>query len=198
MANILIVYATREGQTEKVARRIAGALVLQGHTAELFDADQTNQKRALVNIERFHAVVVGGPIHARGYPRSIVRFVRKHRKFLEAAPSAFFSVGLAVASRTSDGRAQTLAIVEDFVKRTGWRPSRVELIAGALPYSKYNPLIRFIMRRIAAKEGGDTDVSRDYEYTDWVGVDRFAREFVENAAGADPIGGTPASTSIRV
>jgi menaquinone-dependent protoporphyrinogen oxidase len=183
MANILIVYATREGQTEKIARRLAETLAARGHTAELFDADHES---ARVDLERFHAVVVGGPIHAQGYPRSIVRFARRHRKLLESTASAFFSVGLAVASRTSDGRAQTLEVVEGFVRRTGWRPRRVELIAGALPYSKYGPLTRFIMRRIAAKEGGDTDTSRDYEYTDWATVDRFAGEFIDDAVGTSP------------
>jgi menaquinone-dependent protoporphyrinogen oxidase len=105
-----------------------------------------------------------------------VRFVRRYKGPLDRARAAFFSVGLAVASRTSDGRAQTLELVERFVQRTGWRPARIELIAGALPYSKYNFLIRFIMRRISGKEGGDTDTSRDYEYTDWDAVDRFAAE----------------------
>jgi len=62
------------------------------------------------------------------------------------------------------------------VRKTGWHPARVELVAGALPYSKYNFLIRYVMRRIAAKEGGDTDTSHDYEYTDWEAVDRFARD----------------------
>jgi menaquinone-dependent protoporphyrinogen oxidase len=33
------------------------------------------------------------------------------------------------------------------------------------------------MRRIAAKAGGDTDVSRDYEYTDWNDVRDFAVGF---------------------
>jgi menaquinone-dependent protoporphyrinogen oxidase len=194
MANILIVYATREGQTEKIARRLAETLAARGHTPELFDADHESAK---VNLERFHSVVVGGPIHAQGYPRAIVRFVRRHRKYLGSIPSAFFSVGLAIASRTSDGRAQTLEVVEGFVRRTGWRPRRVELIAGALPYSKYNPLIRFIMRRIAAKEGGDTDTSRDYEYTDWAAVDRFAREFVDDPVGASSPRTAPESLAAR-
>jgi menaquinone-dependent protoporphyrinogen oxidase len=33
------------------------------------------------------------------------------------------------------------------------------------------------MRRIVAKAGGDTDTSRDYEYTDWNQVRGFARDF---------------------
>lgn len=60
-------------------------------------------------------------------------------------------------------------------------PTRVELIAGALKYTQYNPLVRFIMRRIAATAGGDLDTSRDYEYTDWAAVDRFVIEFVHRS-----------------
>jgi menaquinone-dependent protoporphyrinogen oxidase len=182
MASVLIVYATREGQTERIAQRLAQTLRADGHRAELVNADRPP---AVLDLERFQAVAVGGPIHVRGYPRSILRFVRDHRQFLERVPSAFFSVGLAVQSHTSDGRAQTLEIVERFVDKTGWRPRRIELIAGALLYTRYNFLVRFVMRRIAAKEGGDTDTSRDYEYTDWGAVERFAHELAQEcSAGA--------------
>jgi menaquinone-dependent protoporphyrinogen oxidase len=34
-----------------------------------------------------------------------------------------------------------------------------------------------MMRMIVGAAGGDTDTSRDYEYTDWPAVDRFAQEF---------------------
>ncbi len=175
MSKVLILYATQEGQTGRIARRMAETLSTDGHAVTLVDADH---EAAPDELERFDAIVVGGPIHAGGYPRSVVRFARDHRRTLERARSAFFSVGLAIASRTHDGRAQTLEVVERFVGKCGWRPARVELIAGALPYSKYNFLIRFIMRRITKKEGGDTDTSRDYEYTDWAAVDRFARSLL--------------------
>ncbi|HET7543883.1 MAG TPA: flavodoxin domain-containing protein [Polyangiaceae bacterium] len=181
MANVLVVYATKQGQTEKIARHIAQSLVAAGHASELFDVTHPSPH---LDFGRFQFAVVGGPIHAQGYPRALLRFVRQHRAFLERVPAAFFSVGLAVASRTSDGRAQTLPIVQKFLARAGWNPARVELIAGALKYSEYNPLIRLIMRRITAKEGGDTDTSRDYEYTDFAAVERFAREFV----GASDVG----------
>jgi menaquinone-dependent protoporphyrinogen oxidase len=181
MSNVLIVYATREGQTEKIAKRIAATVIAEGHAAELFDLEHSKERRTP---EQFDVVVIGASLHG-GYPRSIVRFAREHRTFLNGARSAFFSVGLAVASRTSDGRAQTLRLVEKLTESTGWRPRRVELFAGALLYTKYNFLLRYIMRQITKKEGGDTDTSRDYEYTDWVAVDRFARDLVRgDAAGA--------------
>jgi menaquinone-dependent protoporphyrinogen oxidase len=34
-----------------------------------------------------------------------------------------------------------------------------------------------MMKRIVRKAGGDTDTSRDYEYTDWGDLRAFADEF---------------------
>ena len=96
-------------------------------------------------------------------------------------------MGLAILSKINDGRAQTMQIVDRLIAETGWHPRRIELVAGALPYTRYNFLIRFIMRRIVKKEGGDIDTSRNYEYTDWPAVDRFAAEFVEEVAANRPI-----------
>ena len=76
-----------------------------------------------------------------------MRFVKSHRTELDRVPTLFFSVGLAVVSKMGDGRAQTMRIVEKLVAETGWRPGRVELVAGALPYTRYNFLVRFVMRR---------------------------------------------------
>jgi menaquinone-dependent protoporphyrinogen oxidase len=178
MTRILIVYATREGQTAKIAHRIADSLEAHASLGELLDTDDATEPP---NFARVDGVIVIAPIHASGYPKSLVTFVRNYRKFIELVPSAFCSVGLAVASRTSDGRAQTMPIVEKFLKRTGWTPEHIELVAGALPYSKYNFLVRFVMRRIAAHEGGDTDTSRDYEYTDWAALNRFTSIFADEA-----------------
>jgi menaquinone-dependent protoporphyrinogen oxidase len=179
MATIAIAYATRDGHTAKVARHLATAMRRAGHQVQVLDADR---RPRVPDHEGIDAVVVAAPIRAGGYPRSIVRFVRAHVLRLIGIPSAFCSIGLAVASRTTDGRAQTQPIVDAFQRKTGWRPDRTELIAGALPYTKYNFVVRFMMRRIAAANGGDVDTSRDYEYTDWDALDRFAAEMCRDAA----------------
>jgi menaquinone-dependent protoporphyrinogen oxidase len=78
-------------------------------------------------------------------------------------------------------------IVEKFLNETGFRPSDTRIFAGALPYSQYNFFIRFIMKRIAGKAGGDTDTSKDYEYTDWKEVSRFVETLqAQRAAGPGP------------
>ncbi len=178
---ILVAYATRHGQTEKVARRVAAELGQEGHTAELCDLDSAGKD---VELPFYRAVIVAAPIHAGGYPPSVVSFLRREHARLNELPSAFLSVGLAVASKTSDGRAQTLPLVEKLCARTGFRPAHVELVAGALKYSQYGFLLRYVMRRIAAHEGGDTDTSRDYEYTDWAALTEFTRAFVTRSSAA--------------
>ena len=176
MANVLVLYATHDGQTRKIAERIATVLRVRRHVVELLEAARAPRD---LDLSRFQAVFIGSPIHAQGYLRPVVRFIQSHLPELERLPTLFFSVGLAILSKTSDGRAQTMEIVDKLIAETGWRPRRLELVAGALPYTRYNFLIRFVMRQIAKKEGGDTDTSRDYEYTDWNAVERFAVEFVE-------------------
>jgi menaquinone-dependent protoporphyrinogen oxidase len=76
-------------------------------------------------------------------------------------------------------------LLDKFFRKTGWRPKHVKPVAGALLYTKYNPLIRFVMKQIVKRAGGDTDTSRDYEYTDWVALDRFVGEFAGEIKALD-------------
>lgn len=63
-------------------------------------------------------------------------------------------------------------------------------VKGALPYTRYNWLKK-IMKRIVSKAGGDTDTTRDYEYTDWDDLRVFAREFAGRLAVVHQAGGVP-------
>jgi menaquinone-dependent protoporphyrinogen oxidase len=88
--------------------------------------------------------------------------------------------------RPDDHRRQSAAdvqrMIDLFIKTTGWRPARTLAAAGALKYSQYNLLIKFFMRRIARTMGAPIDTSRDYDFTDWTAVDRFAAEIAASAS----------------
>ena len=64
-----------------------------------------------------------------------------------------------------------------FVSASGWQPGITRPVPGALLYTRYNPVKRWMMKRIVRKAGGDTDTTRDYEYTDWNELRAFADEF---------------------
>jgi menaquinone-dependent protoporphyrinogen oxidase len=75
-------------------------------------------------------------------------------------------------------------MVEELLAQTGFEPRDVALFGGALAYTRYGWLKRLVMRHISKKEGGATDTSRDWDYTDWEAVDRFARAFAGSVAAA--------------
>ena len=132
------------------------------------------------------------------HEREMMKFVRNHLGAIDACPSAFLSVsmsqaGVELPGITPEQRAVHAAnvrqILERFYAETGWRPKHVAAVAGAVLYTKYNFLVRFIMKRISKEAGGSTDTSRDHEYTDWGALDHFSEEFesVLSTAATQPV-----------
>jgi menaquinone-dependent protoporphyrinogen oxidase len=95
-------------------------------------------------------------------------------------PTAFLPVCLAILEQRPETRRALDAIIDRFQRSTAWRPDLIKPVAGALLYTRYSWLKRWIMRRIVAKAGGDTDTTRDFEYTNWDDLQKFARTFGRN------------------
>ena len=171
---VLIVYGTTEGQTEKIAFAIAARLRAAGDTVETLRAE-----RAAGNLDLglYDGVLVGGSVHAGRHQRAVVAFAREHRASLGRSHGGFFSVSLSQAHHTEEGRQGAMECADRFVSDTGWSPERMALFAGALRYSRYGFFKRWMLKRIAARAGGPTDTSHDYELTDWTSVARFADAF---------------------
>lgn len=171
----LVVYGTTDGQTAAIAERIARTFEVRGHEVECRDVDTVEYG---FSARAYDAIVVGGSIHLGKYQRGVTRFIRRHRVDLRWCPSAFFSVCMAIESKSEKDRAEAQAIPRNYVEHLGWHPDTVEVIAGALKFSEYGFFRRVAMKSISEKEmGTDIDTSRDYEFTDWNQVDRFARAF---------------------
>lgn len=173
MSRVLIVYGTTEGHTAKIAQHIGDAIGRLGHDVTVRHAPDV----AETDVPEHDAVVVGGSLHEGRYQRAVRDFVEQHGARLASVPSALFCVSLAAASRDADERAEPLRIARELAARAGWTPATVASFAGALKYTQYSWLKRMLMKHIAAKEGGDTDTSRDFEYTDWSEVTHFAETF---------------------
>jgi menaquinone-dependent protoporphyrinogen oxidase len=172
MSSILVVYATVDGQAARIAERIGAALRKAGHAPEVRNVTATT----IAHVAAAEAVIIGGSIRYGHYPKALEAFVRDNRDTIQARPNAFYSVCLS-AGGPGARPATALGYVDDFITRSGWQPGRIASFAGALLYTRYNPFIRFMMRIIVGMAGGNTDASRDYEYTDWDAVERFAAEF---------------------
>jgi menaquinone-dependent protoporphyrinogen oxidase len=173
MARVLVLYATVEGHTARVADFLAQALRDLGHGA---DTCRVSGSDASVDPTAYDAVVAGASIHYGRHPRFLGALIRQHRAALAARPGAFFSVSLSAGGPGAKPEAAA-RYLEAFLRQTGWRPQLTATIAGALPYSRFGAFKRLLMIAFVGLAGGDTDTGRDYEYTDWEAVRRFAEAF---------------------
>jgi menaquinone-dependent protoporphyrinogen oxidase len=166
----LIVFHTVEGQTAKITERIASVLRDGRVEVDIADAGTAPMPGG------YDLVVVGDSIHAVHHSTALKRYLKRHATVLNESSSALFQVSLTSVNPDAEHTAAARAIVDELLVKTGYTPRLVAMFAGALPYSKYGWLKRRIMRRIVRHEGGDTDMTHDYEYTDWGAVDQFARD----------------------
>jgi menaquinone-dependent protoporphyrinogen oxidase len=169
-----VLFASTEGQTALIAIRLAAVLHEHGLDSEAIDV--STPEAATLDWSRVRGALVGASLHRGHHQKSAERFVHAHAGNLNAVPSAFFSVSLAAASKNPDEVAEAERIARAFPAAHGWKPSLILSVAGRLAYREYNVLIRFVMKRIARKEGAPTDTSHDYELTNWDEVDRLGRE----------------------
>jgi menaquinone-dependent protoporphyrinogen oxidase len=171
---VLVLYGSTYGHTGTIARRIADVLEANGADVTVLSGDAIPLDASPCD---YDGVVIGASVIAGRHQRALRAFARRHRAVLNDMPSAFFSVSASAASFDEHGRSLARECLTKFLRQTGWYPALTESIAGAIRYTRYNPLVRWWMRRICAKSGGPTDTSRDHELTDWVQVERFAEAF---------------------
>ncbi|HWS46004.1 MAG TPA: flavodoxin domain-containing protein [Acidimicrobiia bacterium] len=176
MSRILVVFGTREGHTAHLAGRIATGLRDAGHDVAVRNVRTLDETRPL---DGYDAVIVGASVHAGRYERELCHWVRTHGDQLRNRPNAFFSVSLASSGHDARHDAEVAETLDRFLRGTHWQPRHIETFAGALPYSKYNWFMKRLMRRIVRKEedGKYTDMSHDWDLTDYEQVDDFTQRF---------------------
>jgi len=185
MKPVAVLYATREGQTRKIAERVAGHLAEIGYESKTLNVGDDDAIETL-DLNDYSGAILAASVHAGEHGREMIRFVKAHVTDLNRIPNCFISVTLTQASVDMPQGSQrdheiALAavkqVMDTFFIETGWTPLQAHGVAGALFYTKYNPLVRMVLKRIAKKAGGATDTSRDHEYTDWAALERIVEDF---------------------
>lgn len=177
MAKFLIVYATEEGQTKKIAEFMKSEIFQMGHSVEIFNCKRINDL-IISGSEGYQGVIIGGSVHNGHFSDLLRHWVKLNSSALSTVSAAFFSVCLGILDKGLVAKDEEHRIVIDFFDEMSWYPEKTTIFAGALKYSKYNWFTKWFMKRIAAKAGGGTDSSKDYEYTAWNEVRQFTKEFV--------------------
>jgi menaquinone-dependent protoporphyrinogen oxidase len=185
MKPILVIYATREGHTRHIAEHLGAALSAHQRSFDLVDAADIADSQEEFSITRYCAAIVSASLHFGRHEPEIVDFVKSHLGELQQIPTVFLSVSLSEQTvedpesppeERAEARATVKRTLENFLAQTGWRPMHVAAVAGALMYSKYNFVVRFIMKRLAKKTGAPVDTTQDYEFTDWAKLDHLIED----------------------
>jgi len=170
---IAIVYASSHGHVRAIAEELADIAAIR--RVECVVSNVKSVRGSV--LDDCDAAVIAGSVHFGRHAGALRRFVaRKLARFAEI-PSAFVSVSGAAASL--DGRAKADEYMSNFVRVTGWRPDLYLSVAGAVLYTKYDPITRMMMKFASRTAGRDTDTSCDYVYTNWTEVDQFMHGFID-------------------
>lgn len=186
MSRILILYGTTDGHTRKIAEALAEPLRREGSLVDVVDSQDVPPQLAPGD---YDGVIVAASVHGGDYQPAVKRWVRAHAEALNRMASAFVSVCLAVLEKRPKAHDAIQEIMQRFLRRAAWHPTMTRAVAGAVLYTRYGWLKKWIMKRIVGKAGGGTDTSRDYEYTDWDDLRAFARDFAGRLAVGQAVGG---------
>jgi menaquinone-dependent protoporphyrinogen oxidase len=174
---VAIAYASIEGQTQKIAQRIADTLRGADIDSLMINTREQPDTPWPAGCD---GLIAGGPLHREHHPQELEQWLSAHREQWSHLPCAFFSVSLSASSDREQDRDDAWRVMHAFLDKLRMHPVESTILAGALKYSRYGFFMKRIMRNIVKRSGGkDLDMSHDYEYTDWHRVEQFARTFAE-------------------
>ena len=176
MPKALVTFATEDGQTSKIALRIADLLRGQGAEVTVRDSAKPDAGSHLAS---FDGVVIGSAIHLGHHAKALLEMVKEHRATLRTRHTALFSVSLSAGGPNRDP-ALARQYLEEFTEQTGWKPDQAASFAGAIRHSRYG-ILRTLMVHLSLRKSGAPETG-DHEYTDWKAVDAFAEAFAKRLA----------------
>lgn len=175
---VLMLYATSQGQTQKIMRHLADRMTGAGHSVELLPAAEAEGLDPL----RFDAAILAGSIHAGKYQTAIVDAAKRHAVALSQRPGLFVSVSLTAAGDDPKDRQELARLVDDFMAKTGWRGAEVAHIPGAIRFTEYNFFEYWAMLWISRYKGAEFSGKDDIEFTDWRALNTLADDWIRRIA----------------
>lgn len=168
MAKALFLYSSREGQTKKILNYIKEEMT--EFDCEVQDLHTIGE----VDLAQYDKVLIGASIRYGHLNKKLYQFIERNLVQLQSNKVAFFCVNL-TARKENQGKdtPEGSAYIKTFLKKSPWQPPLIGVFAGALYYPRYNFFDRTMIRFIMTMTGGETDTSKEVEYTNWEKVSLF-------------------------
>lgn len=172
MQKALFLYSSREGQTLKIINYIRDELPeLDCEVVDLHQAEH-------IDLLAYDRILIGASIRYGHLNKKLYQFIEQHKAELQTAKSAFFCVNL-TARKKDQGKdtPQGSVYIKTFLNKSPWQPTLIGVFAGALYYPRYRFFDKIMIRFIMSLTGGETDTSKEVEYTNWKKVSIFSQKF---------------------
>ncbi len=166
-----LFYATRDGQSRRIAERIADRLTERGISAlphDLAGAAVTPSSLAAARL----VVVVAAVRYGRPLPEAD-RFLAGYQTLRDPPQLVLLSVNLTARKQGKD-TVEGNAYLRKSITKHRLAPVFALAIAGSLDYSRYGWLDRQLIRFIMKLTGGPTDPTACIDFTPWDVVDDVA------------------------
>ncbi|MDD7544738.1 menaquinone-dependent protoporphyrinogen IX dehydrogenase [Actinobacillus porcinus] len=160
----LILYSSHDGQTKKIAE----VLAKQFEGCELHSVLDSG-----IDLAKFDRIVIGASIRYGHFSQALYKLIENQTALLNEKQTAFFGVNLTARKQGKD-TPETNVYVRKFLQRIRWKPTISAVFAGALLYPRYNWFDRVMIQFIMKITGGETDPTKEIEYTNWEKVIEFA------------------------
>jgi len=166
-----LYYATRDGQSRRIAEHISRRLAENDLLAVPQDLAVTETPAADLSAASV-VVLVAAVRYGRHLPEAD-RFLAVYRSLQSPPPLALASVNL-TARKPAKTTATGNAYLRKVIARHRLAPALAVAFAGRLDYRSYGWRDRQIIRFIMLLTRGPTDPDTCVEYTSWPAVDEFA------------------------
>jgi menaquinone-dependent protoporphyrinogen oxidase len=172
-----LYYATRDGQSRRIAEHIFGRLAESETLSTPKDLALTPP--AAADLAAASVIVLVAAVRYGKHLPEADRFLAAYRSLASPPPPlALASVNL-TARKPAKTTATGNAYLRKLIARHRLAPALAVAFAGRLDYRRYGWLDRQIIRFIMLLTRGPTDPETNVEYTSWPAVDEFAARIAE-------------------
>lgn len=159
---VLIVYATVEGQTGKIARFVEEEVRKSGRDVARVDA---SDPAADISLDGVDTVILAAPVHERRHPDAFEVAVAAQRGALAERRTLMLSVSLSAAF--PEGMDEAREYLVEMEMRTGFAPDAEALVAGAVRSRQYDYFATQLIRHVVLRDRDFDSASGEHEFTDW-------------------------------
>jgi len=192
--NVALYFATRDGQSRRIADYMARRLVESGLVATVQDSAlaQIASMDLAENLAAASVVVLVAAVRYGRHLPEAERFLAIYRSLDAPPPLALASVNL-TARKPLKTTVAGNAYLRKLIARYRLAPAVAAAFAGKLDYRRYRFVDRQIIRLIMLLTRGPTDPNTCIEYTSWREVDEFGARIIELLRRAEAPSGVSAT-----